>query len=78
MLSTSELVHDNMIFKMMPVRGRGQGVDMNIEHNIGKIKARHFPPAPDHSHLEQDLFASRGVYGSWDRLAEHFSCHRRA
>ncbi|KAJ7211405.1 hypothetical protein GGX14DRAFT_362904 [Mycena pura] len=49
-----ELVRDNMIFKMSGGRGKGQGVDMNMEHNIGKIK---------------ELFAARGVYGSWDRLA---------
>ncbi|KAF7324360.1 hypothetical protein MSAN_02522500 [Mycena sanguinolenta] len=50
-----ELVRDNMVFKMNAGRdSKGQGVDMNIEQNIGKIK---------------ELFAAKGVYGSWDRLA---------
>ncbi|KAJ7679964.1 hypothetical protein B0H17DRAFT_907662, partial [Mycena rosella] len=48
-----ELVRDNMIFNMNGGRGKGEGVDMNMEHLIGKIK----------------LFAARGVYGNWDRLA---------
>ncbi|KAF7328239.1 hypothetical protein MVEN_02563800 [Mycena venus] len=43
-----------MIFNMSGGHGKGQGVDMNMEHNIGKIK---------------ELFTARGVYGSWDRLA---------
>ncbi|KAJ7455167.1 hypothetical protein FB451DRAFT_1049047 [Mycena latifolia] len=50
----NELVRDNMIFNMSRGRGKGQGVDMNMEHLIGKIK---------------ELFAARGVYGNWDRLA---------
>ncbi|KAJ7445337.1 hypothetical protein FB451DRAFT_973148, partial [Mycena latifolia] len=45
---------DNMILKMSRGPGKGQGVDMNMEHNIGKIK---------------ELFARKGIYGSWDRLA---------
>ncbi|KAJ7443987.1 hypothetical protein FB451DRAFT_1189776 [Mycena latifolia] len=48
-----ELVRHNMIFNMSGGRGKGQGVDMNMEHLIGKIK----------------LFAARGVYGNSDRLA---------
>ncbi|KAJ6536232.1 hypothetical protein B0H19DRAFT_383293 [Mycena capillaripes] len=43
-----------MIFNLSGGPGKGQGVDMNIEHNIGKIK---------------ELFAAKGVYGGWDRLA---------
>ncbi|KAF8215598.1 hypothetical protein K438DRAFT_1560766, partial [Mycena galopus ATCC 62051] len=50
----SELVQDNMVFNMSGGKGKGQGVDMNLEHNIGKVK---------------DLFTSKGVYGSWDCLA---------
>ncbi|KAJ7078343.1 hypothetical protein C8R44DRAFT_578793, partial [Mycena epipterygia] len=48
----SELVRDNMIFNMHGGKDKGQGVDMNMEHNIGK-----------------ELFVAKGVYGSWDRLA---------
>ncbi|KAK7035128.1 hypothetical protein R3P38DRAFT_3312220 [Favolaschia claudopus] len=46
------LVRDNMIFNMGS--GKGQGVDMNLEHNIGKIK---------------QLFAAKGNYADWSRLA---------
>ncbi|KAF7343538.1 hypothetical protein MSAN_01974300 [Mycena sanguinolenta] len=69
MLSPSELVRDNMIFNMSGGKSKGQGVDMNLEHNIGKIKARNFPGCGYDSNLEQELFASKGVYGRWDRLA---------
>ncbi|KAK7041186.1 hypothetical protein R3P38DRAFT_2768556 [Favolaschia claudopus] len=47
-----DLVRDNMIFNMGS--GKGQGVDMNLEHNIGKIK---------------QLFAAKGNYADWSRLA---------
>ncbi|KAJ6550621.1 hypothetical protein DFH09DRAFT_925892, partial [Mycena vulgaris] len=50
----SELVRDNMIFNMTGVRERGQGADHNMEHNIGQVK---------------ELFTAKGVYGSWERLA---------
>ncbi|KAJ7751581.1 hypothetical protein B0H16DRAFT_1460136 [Mycena metata] len=49
-----ELVRDNMIFNMKGIPGRGQGVDMNMEHNIGYVKK---------------LFAAKGMYGDWDHLA---------
>ncbi|KAJ6579121.1 hypothetical protein DFH09DRAFT_866630, partial [Mycena vulgaris] len=49
-----ELVRDNMIFNMTGVRERGQGADHNMEHNIGQVK---------------ELFTAKGVYGSWERLA---------
>ncbi|KAJ7659848.1 hypothetical protein B0H17DRAFT_954591 [Mycena rosella] len=54
MFGSSELVRDNIILKMSRGPGKGQGVDMNMEHNIGKIK---------------ELFARKGIYGGWDRLA---------
>ncbi|KAJ7803074.1 hypothetical protein B0H14DRAFT_2384908, partial [Mycena olivaceomarginata] len=60
----SELVRDNMIFNMSGGRDKGQGVDMNMEHNIGKIKA-----LCTYANIDQELFASKGVYGGWDRLA---------
>ncbi|KAJ7740399.1 hypothetical protein B0H16DRAFT_1324510 [Mycena metata] len=49
-----ELVRDNMIFNMLGIPGHGQGADMNMEHNIGHVK---------------QLFAAKGMYGDWDRLA---------
>ncbi|KAJ7495741.1 hypothetical protein B0H11DRAFT_1716612, partial [Mycena galericulata] len=53
--SLSELVRDNMIFNMTGVSNRGEGVDANMEHNIGRVK---------------ELFAAKGMYGNWDRLAD--------
>ncbi|KAJ7016532.1 hypothetical protein C8F04DRAFT_1342897 [Mycena alexandri] len=50
-----DLVRDNIIINRTGVRGRGQGVDENMEHNIGRVK---------------ELFAAKGMYGSWDRLAD--------
>ncbi|KAJ7697337.1 hypothetical protein B0H17DRAFT_870215, partial [Mycena rosella] len=49
-----DLVRDNMIFNMLGIPGHGQGADMNMERNIGHVK---------------QLFAARGMYGDWDRLA---------
>ncbi|KAJ7830242.1 hypothetical protein B0H14DRAFT_2593467 [Mycena olivaceomarginata] len=45
------------------------GLDMNIEHMIGKIKVTQFLETGYHAHREQELFAAKGVYGGWDRLA---------
>ncbi|KAK7013155.1 hypothetical protein R3P38DRAFT_2640298 [Favolaschia claudopus] len=48
-----EVVRDNMIVRMKG--NHCEGVDANMEHNIGRIK---------------ELFATKGMYGSWDRLAD--------
>ncbi|KAF8871289.1 hypothetical protein BD779DRAFT_1454211, partial [Infundibulicybe gibba] len=50
----SEIVRDNMIINMSGIPGKAQAVDENMEHNIGDGK---------------DLFAAKGMYGGWDRLA---------
>ncbi|KAJ7777577.1 hypothetical protein DFH07DRAFT_1056413 [Mycena maculata] len=50
-----ELVRDNMIVKMTKTKNRCQGVDANIEHHIGRVK---------------ELFAAKGIYGGWERLAD--------
>ncbi|KAJ7724304.1 hypothetical protein DFH07DRAFT_759106 [Mycena maculata] len=55
MFTFSELVRDNIIIKMSSRPNCGEGVDANMEHNIGRVKA---------------LFAAKGMYGSWDRLAD--------
>ncbi|KAJ7241231.1 hypothetical protein B0H12DRAFT_1024303, partial [Mycena haematopus] len=50
-----ELVRDNMIVNMKGIPNRCEGVDANMEHNIGRVK---------------ELFAAKGMYGSWDPLAD--------
>ncbi|KAJ7448716.1 hypothetical protein FB451DRAFT_1411149 [Mycena latifolia] len=50
-----ELVRDNIIINMTGRPNRGEGVDANMEHNIGRVK---------------ELFAAKGMYGNWDRLAD--------
>ncbi|KAJ7254795.1 hypothetical protein C8J57DRAFT_1076014, partial [Mycena rebaudengoi] len=52
-----DLVRDNMIYNMTGLKGHGQGADLNLEHNIGKVKASGL------------LFCAKGIYGSWERLA---------
>lgn len=39
---------------MSGIPGKGEGVDKNMEHNIGAAK---------------ELFAAKGMYATWDRLA---------
>lgn len=39
---------------MSGIPGKGEGVDENMEHNIGATK---------------ELFAAKGMYASWERLA---------
>ncbi|KAJ7150361.1 hypothetical protein C8R46DRAFT_855134, partial [Mycena filopes] len=55
LIFNSNLVRDNMIVRMTKGATRGEGVDANMEHNIGRVK---------------ELFAAKGMYGKWDRLAD--------
>ncbi|KAF8158782.1 hypothetical protein K438DRAFT_1620272, partial [Mycena galopus ATCC 62051] len=51
----SELVRDNIIINMTGGKNRCEGVDANMEHQIKRVK---------------ELFGAKGMYGSWDRLAD--------
>ncbi|KAF8233489.1 hypothetical protein L208DRAFT_1075284, partial [Tricholoma matsutake] len=44
---------DTMIINVSGVPGHAMGIDLNIEHLIGYLKA---------------LFAAKGIYSNWDRL----------
>ncbi|KAF8208263.1 hypothetical protein K438DRAFT_1813697 [Mycena galopus ATCC 62051] len=67
----SELVRDNIIINMTGGRDRCEGVDANMEHQI-----KHMKVCDSISYtfglisLRQELFAAKGLYGSWDRLAD--------
>ncbi|KAJ7658414.1 hypothetical protein B0H17DRAFT_1145634 [Mycena rosella] len=50
-----DLVRDNIIVNMTGVKNRGQGVDTNMEHHVGRVK---------------ELFAAKGLYANWERLAD--------
>jgi hypothetical protein len=44
-----------MIVNMTGIPGKSMGVDLNMEHNIGIVKA---------------MFAAKGMHASWDHLAD--------
>jgi hypothetical protein len=46
-------MRDTMIINVSGIPGHAMGIDLNIEHLIGYLKA---------------LFAAKGIYSNWDRL----------
>jgi hypothetical protein len=48
-----------MITNVSGLQGHGMGVDMNAEHSINALKT---------------LFASKGIYSTWDRLGDISAC----
>ncbi|KDR79156.1 hypothetical protein GALMADRAFT_50034, partial [Galerina marginata CBS 339.88] len=48
-----DIMRDIMLVNPSGLEGHAMGIDMNIEHLIGYLKA---------------LFAAKGIYADWDRL----------
>ncbi|KIM38440.1 hypothetical protein M413DRAFT_45600, partial [Hebeloma cylindrosporum] len=47
------IMRDNILINPSGIPGHAMGIDLNIEHLIGYLKA---------------LFAAKGIYSNWDRL----------